>query len=338
MEIFRLLAKRSLRVGLIVALVGLIFGFGHFMTPRGPDAMARVFHDMGDTMSSPGMPEYMKLQVDEGAVQEVYLNDNTLYYTLNRTAKPVGTLLDYYETLYSNSSTDRDLEPAGARDALLKRIPAKDRSETVTKLDKTNEIVNDRFIRFEGDGWGGFATIVNGEEGDADWSNKMAGRIGEFQKTGEAKALGDPKVVVAFDDPSQGDTQYFNVWPADDFNHKNVRPKGNEDTPGFDVEDVQRPFGSQRMVTFGQQHGQVAYTIVVYRGGGDVDSVLEHFAHEMTNDGWALSARFAESQSRLEEPEPALLFAKDGREAYIGLREQPDSDEVTSTVVIYERG
>jgi len=338
MAIFRLLAKRAVRISFIVMLVGLIFGYGHFMTPRGPDAFARVFHDMGDTMNSPGMPEYMKLQVDEGAVQEVYLNDNTLYYTLNRTSKPVGPLLDYYENLYSNSSNDRDLEPPGARDALMKRIPAGTRAETASKLDKTNEVVNDRFIRFEGEGWGGFATIVSGDEGEQDWSRKMTERIGEFQKTGQAKELGDPKIVVAFSDPSQGDTQYFNVWPADNFDHKKVMPRGEEDAPGFDVDDIQRPFGSRRMITFGQQHSGTAYTIVVYRGGGDVDGILGHFAEEMTRDGWAISGRFAESQSRLEDPEPALLFIKDGREAYVGLREDQDSHEVTSTVVMYERG
>ena len=66
--------------------------------------------------------------------------------------------------------------------------------------------------------------------------------------------------------------------------------------------------------------------------------ILGHFAEEMTQDGWAISGRFAESQSKLEDPEPALLFIKDGREAYVGLREDQDSHEVTSTVVMYERG
>jgi hypothetical protein len=284
------------------------------------------------------VPEYMKIRIDEGAVQEVYLNDNTLYYTLNRTEKPIGTLLDYYETLYANASTDRTIEPEGARAALMRRTPKKDREQLGSMIDKTAEIINDRFIRFEGDGWGGFATIVSGDESEADWSRRMTERIATFKETGEAKALGDPKIVIAFEDPAAGNTQYFNVWPADDFNHKNVKPRGSEDAPGFDVSDIQRPFGSQRMITFGQQHGEVGFTILVYRGGGDIDGVLEHFAAEMTRDGWALSARFAESQSRLDDPEPALLFIKDGREAYIGLREDRRAREVTSTVLVYERG
>ncbi len=337
MAIFRLLSQRAIRVGLIVLLVGAIFGYGHFMTPRAPDAFARVFHDVGDAMSSPGMPEYMKLRVDEGAVQEVELNGNTLYYTLNRSPKPVGTLLDYYETLYAGTSTDRDLEPAGARDALLRRIPKKDRAETSDKLDKINEVVNDRFIRFEGDGWGGFATIVSGEESDDDWSRKMTERIASYKTTGMTTDLGDPKIVVAFDDPSQGDTQYFNVWPAGEFDGRAARPRGGDDAPGFDVDDVQRPWGSTRMITFAQRHGNVEYTILAYRGAGTVDGVLSDFAKEMDRDGWAQANRFVEAQAKAEDPEPALLFVKDGREAYVGLRGDPGTGEVTSTIVVYER-
>lgn len=338
MELFRLLGKRAFRVGLIVLLVGVIFGFGHFMTPRGPDAWARVWVDMGDAMSSPGMPEYMKLQVDDGDVQEVYLNDNTLYYTLNRTEKPIPQLLDYYENLYAGDSTDRQIEPDGAREALLARIPKKDREETANNLDMTNEVLNDRFIRFEGAGWGGFATIVNGEESETAWSARMGERIGRFQETGLASELGDPKIVVAFEDPAADNTQYFNVWPGADFDHKNVKPRGEQDAPGYDIDDIHRPWGSQRMITFGQNHGGVTYTIIVYRGAGTIDETLEHFADEMSRDGWAVSVRFAEAQARAEEPEPALLFVKDGREAYIGLRKSEGDDDVTSTIVVYERG
>ncbi len=338
MELFRLLGKRSLRVGLIVLLVGMIFGYGHFMTPRAPDAWARVWVDMGDALSAPGVPEYMKGAVDEGNVQEVYLNDNTLYYTLNRSEKPIPALLDYYEGLYANDNTDRQIEPEGAREALLARIPKEEREETAAKLDMTNEVINDRFIRFEGTGWGGFATIVTGDESDANWSARMGERIGKFKETGLASDLGAPKIVVAFEDPAEDNTQYFNVWPAETFDHRKVMPRGEEDAPGYDISDIDRPWGSRRMITFGQNHGGVNYTILVYRGPGGIDETLEHFADEMTRDGWAVSARFAEAQAREEEPEPALLFIKDGREAYVGLRQGEGDADVTSTIVVYDHG
>jgi hypothetical protein len=334
MAIFRLLAKRGLRVGLIVLLVGLIFGYGHFMTPRAPDALAKVWLDVGDAMNSPGMPEYMKLRVDEGNVQEVYLNDNTLFYTLNRTSKSVPALLDYYETLYD--ADDYSLAPEGAKEALLERIPARDREETSYKVDETEKLVQERHVRFEGKGWGGFATIYNGDEGDPDWHHRMTERIASFKQTGLASDLGSPKIVVAFDDPAMGDTQYFNVWPGTDFDHRNVRPDGEKDAPGFDVADIQRPWGSQRMLTFGQNHGGVNYTILVYKGPGRTDEVLEGFVAEMSQDGWAVSTRFAEARAMNEDPEPSMLFIKDGKEAYVGLR--TDGDDVTSTIVLYDRG
>lgn len=338
MAIFRLLAKRAVRVSLIVLLVGLIFGYGHFMTPRGPDAFARVWLDVSDALSSPGMPEYMKLDIDEGAVHEVSLNDNTLFYTLYRTEKPIAALLDYYENLYSPDSKDRKLAPPGAEEALLARIPEADRAETQRKIGATEDVVNDKFVRFEGKGWGGFATLYNGDENEPDWHSRMTRRIQKFKETGKVTDLGDPKILVAFEDPSQGNTQYFNVWPGDDFDFRNVRPQGEQDTPGFDVADIQRPYGSRRMVTFGQSHGGVNYTILVYKGDGQTDEVMEHFVAEMSADGWALSQRVAESQVRQEDPVPAMLFVKEGKEAFVSLKEDPSEGDVTSTIVLYDRG
>ena len=339
MAIFRLLGKRAFRVGLIVLLVGLIFGFGHFMTPRGPDAWARVFVELGDTLGSPGVPEYMQYEVDEGSVQEVYLNDNTLFYTLYRSEKSVPALLDYYENLYSPESAKREsLAPPGAKEALLARVPVGERDETADRIEETEDILNDKFVRFDGKGWGGFATIYNGDENEADWHNRMTERIRKFKDTGLASDLGAPKIVVAFEDPSQDNTQYFNVWPGSDFDHRNVMPRGEADAPGYDVEDIQRPWGSKRMITFGQNHGGVNYTILVYRGEGRTDDVLEHFVSEMTRDGWAVSARFAEARARQDDPEPAMLFIKEGKEAYIGLRPVEREGLVTSTVIVYDRG
>ena len=155
MKIFRLLAKRSLRVGLIVLLVGAVVGFGHFMTPRGPDAWASVVWDLDGAMR--GMPAYMQTQVEEGAVQEVHLNGNTLYYTLYRSSKPVPALLDYYEGLYASDSTDRQIAPPEAKQAYLRRIQdTEERAVQEERITTTEEILNDRFIRFQGEGWGGF--------------------------------------------------------------------------------------------------------------------------------------------------------------------------------------
>ncbi len=339
MAIFRLLAKRAVRVSLIVLLVGLIFGYGHFMTPRAPDAFAEVWLEVGDAMNSPGVPEYMKLNVEEGDVQEVYLNDNTLFYTLYRTSKSIPALLDYYEDLYSPAAKRPEtLAPAGAKEALLARVPQSEREKTAWQIEETEDILNQKFVRFEGDGWGGFATLYNGDENEADWHVKQTERIRKYKQTGMVHDLGSPKIVVAFDDPAAGDTQYFNVWPASDFDGRKIRPRGEDDAPGYDIADIQRPWGSRRMVTFGQNHGGVNYTIIVYRGDGQPDDVLEHFVSEMTADGWAVSARFAEARALQEEPEANMLFIKEGKEAYVGLSSLKEPGVVTSTVIVYDRG
>jgi hypothetical protein len=338
MQFFRILAKRSLRISLIVLVVGAVLGFGHFMTPRGSEAYAKVFYDLGETLSSPGMPEFMKMQVDEGAVQEVTLNGNKLFYTLYRTDKSIDTLLDYYENLYQ--SKQRVIAPPEARQALLKYVKnSKDRAEHERRINETEKILNDRFIRFEGKAWGGFATIVTGKEGDADYSNDMIARFRKFKKSGMATDLGDPKILVAFKDPSRGDTQYFNVWPADDFDFRNIRPRGEDDAPGGDVLDVPRPFGSRRMVSFAQEHGGTTYEILSYRGRGTAEEVLENMVGTMLDNEWAISAHVEESRQQLEDPEHVGLFSKDdGREAWISVKDEPETDEATTTVVIYDRG
>lgn len=335
---YRKLFQRSFRLSMIALLTGLIFGFGHFMTPREPDAFAKWVYDAADSLSSPGVPEYMKFRVDEEKVQEVYLNGNTLFYTLNRTNKKIPALLDHYEHLYS-TKVDRVIAEPAAIDALVNTVPdKKSRDEHRRQIAMTEKILNDRFIRFEGEGWGGFSTIVTGKEADPDYTGDIHQRFAEMKKTGLASSLGDPKIVVAFDDPSDGSTQYFNVWPDDDFDHRKVRPRGEEDAPGFDIDDIQRPFGARRLLTFSQNHGGVRYSILVYRGQGTTSGVLDEFATEMSTDGWSLSSTFEQARMANGMEEPSLLLAKGNREAYISLRASVSDGTVTSTVIVYDQG
>jgi len=332
------LMKRSFRLFLILMLVGLIFSFGHIMTPREPDAFARVYLDAADSLSSPGVPEYMKFQVDEGAVQEVYLNDNRLLYTLNRTEKKIPQLLDFYENLYSVLN-DRVIAQPEAIEALLKTVPdEKSKKEHLRRIAKTEEILNDRFVRFEGQGWGGFSTVVTGKEGDPDYTEDLRKRFMEMKETGLASSLGDTKMVVAFEDPSQGNTQYFNVWPEEGFDLRKMKPQGDQDAPGFDIDDIKRPLGSKRMVTFAQDHGGIRYSILVYKGRGSLSAVREDFVSDLADEGWALSSSFERARAQAGDEDPSLLVAKDRREAFVSLRANRGDGTVTSTIVVYERG
>ena len=193
--------------------------------------------------------------------------------------------------------------------------------------------MNQRYVSFDGEGWAGFAQIVTGKEGDSDWQKDTVERIRSFKDTGNLNTLGDPKVMVAFDDPSRGDVQYFNVWPGPDFDMKKTRPKDDQDTPGYDVEDIQRPHNSQRLATFAQEHAGVNYEVIVYKHGGQIVDAMEHWYTEMGNDDWAVSSSVEQARAKDLDFAPALLFSKDGREAFIALRKTDEG--VTSTVVVH---
>ena len=333
MRFFRALYKRGFRAFLIVLLVGSIFAFGHTMTPRGPDALAKVFiDDVGPALSHPGMPAFMSHQVEEGTVQEVFFNGNQLFYTLNRSDKSPQQLIDYYANLYNGP--DREIAPQAARNEILKTVKDKaDRAEQARRIEETEKIMNQRYVSFDGEGWAGFAQIVTGKEGDSDWQKDTVERIRSFKDTGNLNTLGDPKVMVAFDDPSRGDVQYFNVWPGPDFDMKKTRPKDDQDTPGYDVEDIQRPHNSQRLATFAQEHAGVNYEVIVYKHGGQIVDAMEHWYTEMGNDDWAVSSSVEQARAKDLDFAPALLFSKDGREAFIALRKTDEG--VTSTVVVH---
>ena len=335
--IYLLLLKRSLRGFFVVLLVSAVFTFGHLMTPRDQGALARVYLDAADSLSSPGVPEYMKFQVDEGKVQEVYLNDNHLFYTLNRTDKNIDQLLDYYENMYSGHN-DLEFAPPGAMEEVLKRTPKGVSKDAHRKrIEKTHEVLNDRFFRFNGDGWGGFSTIVTGKEGASDYNVEITERFMKLKESGLAEDLGDAKVVVAFDDPSTDETQYFNVWPDGNFDLRKMQPRDGEDAPGFDIEDIDRPTGATRQLTFAQDHGGARYTILVYRGKGTISGVLDDFAMDMSSQGWTASAAFESARARVDDFEPALLMAKGGREAYVSLRANRGEGTVTSTIIVYDQ-
>lgn len=333
---FRPLVQKGLRIALIMSLVGGIFAFGHFMTPEPPDALAEWFLDGGGSLE--GVPAHMQLRVNEGDVNEVYLNGNTMYYTQYSSDKPVGQLLDYYENLYKGDV--RPLADDETKQALLKYVEdPKDRAEHARRIEETERLINERFVRLEGESWGAFATIVTGREGEADWAEDMKKRFQAYDDSRRVGDLGDPKIVVAFDQAGGG-SQYLNVWPDKEFDQRSLRPRKGEDAPGYDIDDIQRPRDSFRMVTFGQEQFGRDYSIIVYRGPGDVRTVEDHFMREMQTDGWGVSTRMLDGKELMEEQEaapPAMLFAKDDREAYVSLQENARG-WVTSTIVIYRRG
>ncbi len=319
-----------------VLLVGAIFGFGHFMTPNVNDAWARVvLEGVGSALVDEGVPEHMKMRVDEGSVQEVYLNDNTLFYSLYRTDKSISTLLDYYENLYGSQT--RQVVPPEAKAHVLAQYPKAERAAAERRIEETEKIINTHHVRVEDEGWGAFATILTGKEDSMEYTADIVERFREFKKTGQVEDLGKPKIVVAFADPAEGDTQYFTVWPGAEFDQRKVRPRGGEDAPGYDVEDIDRPMHSKRMVTFGQEHGGVSYEVIVYRGPGNTSTVEDHWIEAMQDDGWGISETFAVAREQMDDPTPALLFSKGTREAYISFNRIGGGDEVTSTVVINDR-
>jgi|GEM_PF-1707770 len=336
MKLFRKLYARSFRVALILILVGGIFGFGHFMTPKPPAAEAEVYYKLGKALE--GVPAYMKTTVRDGDVNEVYLNGNTLYYTQYHSSKPIDTLLDYYENLYKGEQ--RPLADQKTKDKLLKYVKnGKDRAEHARRIEETEKLINKRYVRLDGEKWGAFATIVTGKEGDEDWSSDMKERFDDFDKTGEVAALGDAKIVVAFEDAANDGSQYLNVWPGKNFNRKNMRPERREDGVGFDIEDIPRPHGSYRLVTFGQELREADYSIHIYRGIASVGQVENHFLREMEAEGWGLSQSFIAGRDMMDQEmaaPDALLFIKDDREAYISLEESAEHS-VTSTIVVYNR-
>lgn len=336
LKLVRALYARAFRVGLIGLMAGGIFAFGHFMTPRPPDAMAEVYYDLGRALE--GVPAYMKAVVDDGDVNEVYLNGNTLYYTQYSSSKNVGQLLDYYENLYKGET--HPVADQATKDKLLKYVedPA-DRAEHARRIEETERLLNERYVRLEGKKWGAFATIVTGKEGEADWAEDMGERIDKFGETGMVKDLGDPKIVVAFEDDANGGSQYLNVWPGEDFNRENLRPERRQDAPGYDIRDVPRPRGSFRLVTFGQQLVDADYSILIYRGQDSMNGVENHWIGEMQAEGWALSESFNDGRAMMDEEVPAphaLLFVKDNRETYVAMAESAENS-VTSTVVVYNR-
>lgn len=332
---FRSMVQKGLRVGLIMSLCGGIFAFGHFMTPEPQDALARWIYEGGELLE--GVPAHMQLRVNEGDVNEVYLNGNAMYYTQYSSDKPVGQLLDYYENLYKGDT--HEIADEKTKKALLKYVkdPA-DRAEHARRINETERLLNERHVRLEGETWGAFATIVTGREGEADWAEDMKKRFEAYDASRKVGDLGDPKIVVAFDAPGGG-SQYLNVWPDKEFDQRSLRPRKGEDAPGYDIEDIQRPRDSFRMVTFGQEQFGKDYSILVYRGPGDVMGVEDHFLAEMQADGWGVSTRVVDGKELMETEEdapPAMLFAKDNREAYVSLQETTPG-WVTSTVVVYRR-
>jgi hypothetical protein len=319
-----------------VFLVGAIFGFGHFMTPNVNDAWARVvLEGVGSALVDEGVPEFMKMRVDEGSVQEVYLNGNTLFYSLYRTDKSITSLLDYYQNLYGQET--REVVPPEAKAHVLAQYPKSERAEAELRIDATTKLLNTHHVRVQDEGWGAFATVLTGKEGSMEWTADIVARFRTFKKTGKVADLGKPKIVVAFADKAEGGTQYFTVWPGPEFDQRNVRPRNGEDAPGYDIEDIARPMHSKRMVTFGQEHGPVSYEILVYRGPGTMSMVEDHFVSSMQADGWGISETFAAARETMDDPMPALLFSKGTREAYVSLSRQGRGGEITSTIILHDQ-
>ncbi len=254
------------------------------------------FSSTGKTIVN-GVPFTYSVEVVEGSIEEI---------------------LDFYKNLYNPPYVrlfpDEQLEKAGVK-------PGDDAFTVIRILEGIFEKIVPNVLEFKGETVGMLGILDMGD------NTKIY-----IDKDRKEKIV--PKAIMVFkQNPDSEKCVVIKYWTDRVFSLKNFIPKGDEDLPGFDLEDIDRHPYSQRLLSMGQKDDFASSKITVYRVDDNLDSTIIYYLSDLRGNGWEIPESVV--QALKKKNEKRFIYAKKGdRSVYITF----DTDKKNYTqVVMVER-
>ncbi len=249
-------------------------------------------------------------------VGKTIVNGIPFKYSVEVVNADVGEIIDYYKKLYTppyqRIFTDEQLEKAGIKEG-----------DMAFRIIRGFEIIYGKIapplVEYRTETTGFLGVLDKGDNTDFYISKNKGKDI-------------VPKIIMAFkQNENSPKTTIIKYWTEGLFEPSKIFPQGNEDLPGFDLEDIDRHPYSQRLLSIYQMDDYSESKAVVYRVDDNLDSVIIYYLADLRGNGWEIPESVVAAAEKANEKR--FVFARKGdRSVYITFG--TDSLNYTSVVMI----
>lgn len=305
--------KKALRIVLILVFtIGIVYVGSRFhLVVQNTNADVFDFFFSG----SRTIPDF-----NEGAnyhpTGKTIVNGVPFTYSVEVVHADIKDVLDFYKRLYNppyvRLFTDEQLQKAGVE-------PDSDAFHAIRLFETVFEKIVPNCLEFRGETFGVLGILDMGDNT----------KIYIDKDRGEKTV---PKVIIAFkQNPDSPKTTVIKYWTDKVFNAKNFIPQGNEDLPGFDLEDIDRHPYSQRLLSLAQQDNYTSSKLVAYRVDDNIDSVIIYYLSDLRGNGWEIPESTVKAS--VKAGEKRFIYARKGdRSVYITFK--TDRNNYTGVIMV----
>ncbi|APS00526.1 hypothetical protein [Pajaroellobacter abortibovis] len=254
----QLLSSRLLKVGLYGFFV---FGLGTTLSARS------VYGHFKETALSIGQ-ELTKLGDSIGTENRVRLNGELIHLSSTLTKNPMHAVLDQFEALCHEQSSDLTKELPDLSQTLQKKVPPLTPS------------LRFGIIREEEKNKNGFIACFTQDEKQRGVG--ILARMKNFIETGDLTSFGKFHYVVVKTVP-ENQTHVVSVWIDESFSIYRLFPKEG-DAPGSDPEQTYRPPRTRRLLSATVEG--IPYGVHIYTSPFQPHAIIQEYEQIMPTLGW----------------------------------------------------
>ncbi|BBB32325.1 hypothetical protein TTHT_0757 [Thermotomaculum hydrothermale] len=286
---------KLLRLILIITIgIGLLWVGNRFHVTV-QDSKADVFDFFyGGTKS---IPDFME-GANYSPKGKTIANGVPFTYSVEVVNASIDDVIDYYKNLYNphflRMFTDEQLERAGVQQG-------DDAFKAIRFYETIFAKLAPPVLEFKGETMGMLGILDMGDNT----------KLFIDKKAGEKIV---PKVVMAFkENPESEKTVVVKYWTDKVFSFKNFVPEGNEDLPGFDLDDVDRHPYSQRLLSIAQKDNYASSKLVAYRVDDNIDSVIIYYLSDLRGNEWEIPETVVKALDKAKEKR--FIYARKGNKS-----------------------
>ena len=302
------------RLGLVVVAIGAIVWVGSRFSVLEQKGNADVY----ELFQGPdrGMPDY-----GEGgrtsAIGHTLVNGQRFAYSVEEVPASIHEVISFYKKLYTphriRMLSDEQMKKIGF-------VPGDKASKLLEGFERIIGLSGAPVFTKEGPSYGFLGVLDRGD------NEKWFIKKGSLRDTVVGKA-----VVAMKEDPDSDKTTVIRYWTEGPFQLEKMFPKGGEDVPGEDPDDVDRHPYSQRLLSLAQSDNWGMASTLIYAVDDTPSNVSDYYLADLRGNGWNVPDSALKGAKRAGYKD-SLFATKGGRQLTI-LFGRTDNDTTLVTML-----
>ncbi len=252
-----------------------------------------------------------------GAIGHTLVNGQRFAYTIEVVPASIHEVISFYKKLYIphriRTIPDEDMKKMGF-------TPGSQASRILEGVERVIGLSGAPVFTKEGDSYGFLGVLDRGD--NEIW----------FIKEGTLKETVVGKAVIAMkEDPDSDKTTVIRYWTEGPFQLEKIFPRGGEDVPGDDLDDVDRHPYSQRLLSLAQADKWGMAATLVYAVDDTPANTSIYYLADLRGNGWSIpdAAIKGAKQAGYEN----TLFARKGSRQLTILFGRTEDDTTLVTMI-----